>query len=256
MAESAEHKFLSDLVLAILGEVSSSRLYAYRETERRRFDFSCDLANNWKRVISGQTIWKHAEGIDKDARSLLCDVEPTVLVCIARDTIKNKSTPRESVSDFRNTPLAEKISRLRVFSVPEGLDADQDVHRELIYTDLKESLSRDLLLSIVLGGISSNDIAIFTHWGDASGLALATLAEIDRLGYDNYTRLGKSLGASASRVKERVIMLSVAGFIGAEDNPEESGRIYRTLPKGRVLLDICGCLHRGADNPEGGHVGS
>jgi hypothetical protein len=124
MVESPEHKFLSETVLAILQEISTSRLYAYREADRRRFDFACDLATSWKRVVAGQTIWKHAEGIDKDIRILLADNESNVLVYVARSTVKNKSTLGEVISDFKRTSLGDRIPRLRVFWVPPEFDAD------------------------------------------------------------------------------------------------------------------------------------
>jgi hypothetical protein len=98
-------------------------------------------------------------------------------------------------------------------------------------------------LSVVLGGISSQDIDRFTHWCNADGLALAALAEIDRSGFGNYAHLGKSVGVSASRAKERVIMLAAAGFIDTVQNPIEFGGIYQVSAKGRVLLDICSQLH-------------
>jgi hypothetical protein len=241
VAESPEHRFLSEAILAIMQEVSTSRLYAYREADRRKFDFSCDLATNWKRVISGQTIWKHTEGIDKDVRILLSDSEPDALVYIARDTVKNKSVLREAISDFRKTTLMERVSRLRVFWVPEDFDADREDHRHLVYAELKESVSRDLLLSTVLGGISSGDIASFTNWCNASGLALAALVEIGRAGFCNYTALGRSLGTRADRTKEWIVLLSVSGFI--EQSPEISNGIYQISPKGQALLDICGRLY-------------
>ncbi|KAA5825428.1 hypothetical protein F1721_32850 [Saccharopolyspora hirsuta] len=251
MAESPEHKFLSEAVLEIAQEVATSRLYGYREADRRKFDFSCDLATSWKKLISGQTVWKHAEGIDKDIRTLLSDVESDVLVYIARDTIKNRSTLRESVSDFKNTALAEKISRLRVFWIPEGFDADREDHRILVYGDLKESISKDLLLYTVLGGISSGDIASFTNWCNASGRALGALVEIGRSGFQNNTALAKALEMRADRTKEWVILLSATGFI--ERERETAGAVYRISPKGQALLDICGRLYCDPDALEDGN---
>lgn len=162
MAESPEHAFLSDAALSIMDGLSSSRLYAYRETERRRLDFSCDLVNNWKRIVAGQTIWKHSEGIDKDVRMLLSDQESECLVYLARDTINNRRIIHEAMSDYKKTPLVDSLPRLRVFWVPEGFDADKEDDRKIVYQDLKRSISDDLLLSIVLGGISLSDIRTVT----------------------------------------------------------------------------------------------
>lgn len=65
MSESDEHKFLSGKTLDVLEGMSHTGLYTYKETERKKFDFTCDLVRDWSRLISGQTLWKHSEGIDK-----------------------------------------------------------------------------------------------------------------------------------------------------------------------------------------------
>lgn len=63
MAESVEHKFLSDEFLAVVERFSLSKLYSYREGERKKFDYSCVLAETWDYSVDGQTLWKHTEGI-------------------------------------------------------------------------------------------------------------------------------------------------------------------------------------------------
>jgi predicted transcriptional regulator len=243
MAESTEHAFLSDSVLSIMDEVSTSHLYAYKETERKRFDFSCDLATNWKRLMSGQTLWKHVEGIDKDVRILLSDAESDILIYVARNTMKNKATLHEVVSDYKKTELRGKLPRLRVFWIPESFDADKDDDRSLIYQDLKESMSKDLLLSIVLGGITPKDVHEFATWSGTVGVTFAVLTEIDRAGFGNYTRLGKTLNIGAALAKDRIIRLSLTGFIGRSD-PNTTGSIYEVTAKGKTIIDLCGRLYR------------
>lgn len=242
MAESAEHSFLSESVLSIIEEVSTSRLYAYKESERKRFDFSCDLATSWKRLISGQTLWKHAEGIDKDVRIMLSDSEPDVLVYVARNTMKNKATLHEIVSDYKKTTLGNSLPRLRMFWVPEDFDADLEEHRNLIYAELKQAVSRDLLLSVVLGNITKNDVHEFSTWSGTLGATFAVLAEIDRAGFGNYTRLAKSLSIGAALAKDRVIRLSLTGFIARSD-VRKTGSMYEVSAKGRAMMDICGRLY-------------
>lgn len=254
MAESVEHAFLSDSILQILENVSRSRLYAYKEADRKRFDFACDLATNWKRAVSGQTLWKHTKGIDKDIRMLLSETESDVLIYVARSTMKNKAVLHEAISDYRRAGLKDKLSRLRVFWVPEDFDADSDSHRELVQSDLQESVSRDLLLSVVLGGITERDVSSFVAWSGMIGLSLAVLAEVEASGFGNYTQLGKKLGIGATPVKERIIRLSLTGFIVPGSNPRASGSVYEVSPKGYALMDLCGRLS--AERDKGGDVDS
>ncbi|MGW4270912.1 hypothetical protein ACWEGQ_00745 [Streptomyces seoulensis] len=254
VAESAEHAFLSDAVLQILEDASTSRLYAYKEADRKRFDFACDIATNWKRAVSGQTLWKHSEGIDKDIRMLLSESESDALVYIARTTMKNKSVLHEAISDYKRAGLADRLDRLRVFWVPEDFDADSESHRSLVYSDLENSLSRDLLLAVVLGGITEQDIASFATWGGMCGLSLAVLAQVEASGFGNYTRLGKQMGVGVNPVKERIIRLNLTGFIVRSPDPRKSGTIYEVSPKGYALMDLCGRL--AAERDKGGNVDS
>ncbi|MFF4866028.1 hypothetical protein ACFY3J_30785 [Streptomyces sp. NPDC001231] len=242
MAESAEHAFLSDSILQIMDAASESRLYAYREAERKRFDFACDLATNWKRAVSGQTLWKHTEGVDKDVRMLLSESESDALIYVARSTMKNKAVLYEAISDYKKTGLSERLDRLRVFWVPEDFDADSESHRKLVHSELKESVSRDLLLSVVLGGITDRDVSSFATWSGTSGLSLAVLAEVEDSGFGNYTQLAKKIGISAGPIKERIIRLSLTGFIVPSSDPRISGTIYEVAPKGYALMDLCGRL--------------
>jgi hypothetical protein len=254
VAESAEHAFLSDAFLQILEDTSKSRLYAYKEADRKRFDFACDLATNWKRAVSGQTLWKHNEGIDKDIRMLLSEAESDALVYVARTTMKNKAVLHEAISDYKKAGLADRLDRLRVFWVPEDFDADSESHRSLVYSDLENSLSRDLLLAVVLGGITEQDVASFATWSGMCGLSLAVLAQVEASGFSNYTQLGKQMGVGVAPVKDRIIRLDLTGFIVRSSDPRKSGTIYEVSPKGYALMDLCGRL--AAERGKGGHVDS
>ncbi|MFB7134407.1 hypothetical protein ACFCZY_22645 [Streptomyces sp. NPDC056237] len=254
MAESAEHAFLSDAVLQILEDASKSRLYAYKEADRKRFDFACDLATNWKRAVSGQTLWKHSEGVDKDIRMLLSEAESDALVYVARTTMKNKSVLHEAISDYKKTELSDRLDRLRVFWVPEDFDADSESHRSLVYSELRHSISRDLLLSVVLGGITEQDVASFATWSGMCGLSLAVLAQIEASGFGSYTQLRRQMGVGVTPVKERIIRLSLTGFIAPSLDPRKSGPIYEVSPKGYALMDLCGRLV--AERDKGGYVDS
>jgi hypothetical protein len=54
MAESAEHRFLSQCITNTLAQLSQSNLYAYAEAERRKFDFACELKRDWSAHSSGK----------------------------------------------------------------------------------------------------------------------------------------------------------------------------------------------------------
>ena len=89
MAESPEHQFLSCEFLDVVERFSGSHLYSYRESERKKFDFSCIMAENWDYSLDGQTLWKHTEGIDKDVRTLVTASNSQITAYVARDTVKN-----------------------------------------------------------------------------------------------------------------------------------------------------------------------
>ncbi len=244
MAESTEHSFLSESVISIIENASTSRLFAFRESDRKRYDFSCNLARDWQRVVAGQTLWKHTEGIDKDVRMLLTDAESDVTIYVARDTVKNRSVLHEAVSDFKSTELRHRISRLRTFWIPQDFDADIDEARRIVYDHLERSVSEDLLLAVILGGITRREVETFATWTGAVGLGLAVLSTTASTHFGNYSHLGKILGVSATTVKERVLMLGLLGFIErAPQDEREIGELYRITGKGRVLLDVCGRLY-------------
>lgn len=43
MAESVEHLFLKNQFIEILKDFSNLKLYGFKETERKKFDFACLL---------------------------------------------------------------------------------------------------------------------------------------------------------------------------------------------------------------------
>jgi hypothetical protein len=174
---------------------------------------------------------------------LLTEPSSDVLVYIARDTVKARATFFEATSDYRRAGLGENLVRLRVFWVPQDLDADIEQHRGAVYNLLQSSVSQDLLLSVVLEGITGADVSRFASWCNGDGLALATLAEIASFNYMNYSQLGKRLGVDAGRIKERIILLTAIGLI-QDSVPHTTGSLLEAAPKGRVLLDILSRISR------------
>ena len=72
MAESPEHQYLSE---SLLSNALRSLKFGFvflpgKRNETVAFDFACVLAETWEYLLNGQTLWKHSEGIDKDAGTL------------------------------------------------------------------------------------------------------------------------------------------------------------------------------------------
>ncbi|MFK0178187.1 hypothetical protein ACIQVR_19635 [Streptomyces xanthochromogenes] len=239
MAESAEHSFLSSAALQVMEEASSSKLFGYKEGERKRFDFSCDLARDWSKLVSGQTLWKHTEGIDKDIRILLADPDTSVSVYVARDAVKNRALFHEVVGDYRLSPIRDRLNRLRIFWVPGDFDADDESARDLVYGLLRENVTNDLLLKVALGGIASSDVRAFVTSG-RPGYPVRILSYIASNGHGSLATTGKHLSMSAAILKEEIQRLFLIGLIESE---YLLGGIYRVSEKGRVVLDICSRLN-------------
>ncbi|WP_169750055.1 DeoR family transcriptional regulator [Streptosporangium amethystogenes] len=236
MAESEEHKFLSDKTITLLEELSHTKLYGFKESERKKFDFTCELVRDWSRLVSGQTLWKHTEGIDKDLRTLLSDGDSKITLYIARDTIQNRRTVWEIVEDTKKTPLKERLSRLRVIWITPTFDADQEVDRDTVTNILKERLTNDIIIATVLGGISERDVERFFPLGGMIGINLAIAESIARQGFINMTNLAERLSLSPTTIRGRVHILAASGVL---DKPNRGAQMYRVSTKGRVLLDLC-----------------
>ncbi|MGI5349920.1 hypothetical protein ACQEU8_17300 [Streptomyces sp. CA-250714] len=249
MAESDEHKFLSAKTLELLAQLSQTGLYGFKEAERKKFDFTCDLVRDWSRLVSGQTLWKHAEGIDKDLRILLADEESKVTLYVARDTVKNRSTVHEIITDAKKTPMRDRLQRLRTIWIPQDFDSDKEEHRETVNQVLKERLSKDLLISIILGGFSSKDFDPVGSQSGIPGLNLAIIESIARKGFFNMPDLAKRISVSATTVRNRVHVLAASGLL-AQPSPVAS--MYEASTKGKVALDICRSLALATVRPENG----
>ncbi|MFE9630563.1 hypothetical protein [Streptomyces sp. NPDC006463] len=237
---SPEHEFLSDAALQIMQQVSRSGLYTYKEGARKLFDFSCDLAKDWSKAISGQTLWTHnRDGIDKDLRTLLTDEEVSAAVYIARHSTTNKARVGEIVSAYRNSPMRDRLSRLRVFWIPGDFDADDEKARESTYTNLKEEITRDLLLYVTLGGLTADDVIRFAT-STRPGYPVVIISHIKSHGFDNMTRMARTLGISTPILKEEIQRLFVSGTL---ESDYLTGGIYRLSERGHAILDLCARLH-------------
>ncbi|MFC9428309.1 MarR family transcriptional regulator [Streptomyces sp. NPDC056987] len=248
MPESDEHKFLSGRTIDLLSDMSQAGLYGFKESDRKKFDFTCNLVRDWSRLISGQTLWKHSEGIDKDLRMLLADEESKVTLYVARDTMKNRRVVQEIVDDTKRTPMRPRLDRLRTIWVTSDFDSDLEDHRDMVSGILKERLTKDLLLSVILGGISARDFQEVVARSGIPGLNLAVIEAIGRDGFFNMPDLAKRLSLSPTTVRNRVHILSASGLL---DKPKMHAQMYAVSTKGKVILDVCRSLALAAE-PENG----
>jgi hypothetical protein len=253
MSESVEHQFLSQSVTEVLSELSRTNLYAYVEAERRKFDFACELVRDWSRPLVGQTLWRHTAGVDKDLRTMLLDPDAEICAYVARDTVKARRLFSEVMKDFRANGAPVAPHRLRVLWVPQDFDADDEAQRELVTELLRDSVSRDILMNIVLGNLTAEDVRFFVRTSGIAGLHLALLYMISTAPhpYLQTKDLATALGVSQGAIRERVLRLLGCGFL-----TQFGGGVFttRATPKGRVFLDLCGELQRQAStgrmNPE------
>ncbi len=243
MAESVEHKFLSHCVTGVLSELARTNLYAYVEAERRKFDFACEILRDWSRPLVGQTLWNHTAGVDKDLRTMLLDADAQICAYVARDTVKARRLLSEVMRDFRSRGDLISPHRLRVFWVPHDFDADDEQQRILVMGMLRESIGRDILMNVVFGNLTSEDVRSFVRTSGRAGLHLAVLHAISTsrdLGLRTQD-LANQLDASPGSVRERLLRLAGCGFIAQFGGVVIPSRV--TL-KGRVFLDLCGELQR------------
>lgn len=234
MPESPEHLFLKSEFNNVLESFSKLKLYGFTETGRKKFDLSCLLERDLSRPLAGQVLWKNNQGIDKDIRTLLTDRHSEIKVYITNDTIRNRVTFEEIISDFRSTGLLSDVFRFKQFWIPPDFDADKEQQRKLITNTIKSQIVDDLLFNIIFGKISSEDVTFFLNTTGTIGLNLAVLHYIATQGFFNITSLSKNLDVSSSPIREKLLILSGAGFISSEIGKSQ----YQITSKGKVFLDI------------------
>lgn len=155
-----EHEFLSQGFLSTLKEFSSYELYGFTETARRRFDFSCNLASDMTRCLVGQTLWNNPGGLDKDVRTLISDSEARIRAYILRDTARTRVRLEECLNDIRRLGTPPEVFSLKVFWVPQDFDADDESHRTNVLRMIKDRVIRDIIFSVVFGGLSGADLLL------------------------------------------------------------------------------------------------
>ena len=243
MAESDEHKFLSTAVTEFLEGAASTGLYAFLENQRKRFDFGCNLLRDWTRPVIGQTLWRHEEGVDKDLRTLLADEQAEVCIYVARDTVKARNIFAEAVSDFRSSFADARLYRLRPIWIPSDFQAGSSEQEAIVRELVEENLARDVLLNVVLGGLTRESIRLFISSTGRVGLDLAILYDIATRGFTNLRALAERTRTSKSGLPERLVRLVGCGFL---TQPRTDASFYFTPTRGRVFLELCRSVVSGA----------
>ncbi|MFF5143615.1 hypothetical protein ACFY6U_28430 [Streptomyces sp. NPDC013157] len=239
MASSAEHDFLSSAALQIMESASKSTLFGYTEGQRKLFDFSCDLKRDWSKVVVGQTLWKHGgDGIEKDLRTFINENDIDVAVYIARHESRHRARLAEVTQSHLTTPMRNRLSRLRVFWVPSDFKASDPAACQAIYDFLREEISRDLLLHVVLGGLNSQDITRLAA-STRPGLPLAILSHVKKSGYRNISHTAKMLGVNTASIRSEVDRLFILGFLSSGSL---QGGEFEVTDSGQAVLDICARL--------------
>ena len=226
--------------------MSRTRLYGYREANRRTFDFACDLLRDWDRGVAGQTLWKHIEGVDKDVRTLLADDEADICLYVAQDTTKARNIFHEATADYRRGLSRARPWRLRVIWIPHDFQVDSQKDRASITALLEEGLTRDVLLNVVLGNLSPENIGLVIRSSGIVGLDIALLANIAYCGFTNLAKTARTLCVSPNPARERIVRLLGCGFL---DQPDPGGSFFYVTVRGRVFLELCREIVSSNDHP-------
>jgi hypothetical protein len=131
--------------------------------------------------------------------------------------------------------------------VPQDFDADDESQRELVTELLRESVGRDILMNVVFGNLTAEDVRFFVRTSGIAGLHLALLCMISTepepylQPYLQTKDLAARLGVSPGAVRERVLRLLGCGFIAQFGG---GASLTKATLKGRVFLDFCGELQR------------
>jgi hypothetical protein len=233
MSESAEHAFLKQVIIEVLEEFSHLRLYGLTEAARRRFDFSCRLERDWSRLLTGQAVWRHGDGIEKDVRTLLTDTESEIKAYVACDTLAYRRLLDETVSDYRHLTTIEPF-RFKVFWVPSDFDADDELDRSFVREKLKAEIVEDILFKVLFGEIDAQSLQPLLDTTGRLDVILALLVCIAEHGMDGLAMPAAMLGVSSNTVERRRVALHTAGLIRGL----ERTLVAEISPRGRAVLDI------------------
>jgi hypothetical protein len=104
---------------------------------------------------------------------------------------------------------------------------------------LRSAVVEDILFNVVFGRLTAQDVAIFLSATGTLGLTSALFLYIARTGMiGNIAEPKSALGVSAGPVRERLLVLQAAGFVGAPNGRPGFTLINELTVKGHVFLDV------------------
>jgi len=174
---------------------------------------------------------------------MLLDPDAKICAYVARDTVKARRLLSEVMKDFRSSGVPVAPHRLRVLWVPQDFDADDEAQREFVTELLRESVAWDILMNVVLGNLTAEDVRFFVRISGIAGLHLALLHLVSTSPNPQLRPrdLAAELGASPGAIRERLLRLLGCGFLTQFGG---GATLTRATLKGRVFLDLCGELQR------------
>ncbi len=243
MAESLEHKWLGQNFLNTLTRFSSTGLYTIREAERKKFDFACLMASDYERSLVGQTLWGHAEGVDKDLRTLVSASESAVWAYVLPDSMRVRTLVYGVVRDLQQSKYGADLFRLKLFWVPADFEAGTPTQEEVVRKILQESIVDDVLMNVVFGRLSAEDVRVFLKDYGIPGLNMAVLLQVASDGFHGFAKLGDDLRMSPSTLRPRYPAVLGSGFIFEPSSPDKAGASALVSQKGRVFIRLCARLY-------------
>ena len=236
MALTAEHQFISLSLDTIITKYSKSLLFGINESQRRTFDYSCILLRDFTRPLVSQVMWGHSEGVEKDIRTLLHDVEASIKVYVVKDHTRNRARLEEIITSYKaQEPTKRLLAGLRIIFIPPDFDADKEYDREWLSKYLENRFSKDILFAIVFGHFTSFDFNMFAQHGGPIGLKYLILDEITKNSLQHMPTFKERIGyKTTGTIREALTMLSALGLV----KTLPASNAYFPALKGRLLLDL------------------
>ncbi|MER7281313.1 hypothetical protein ABT369_43455 [Dactylosporangium sp. NPDC000244] len=244
MAASDEHTAISEIFVGIVERLSNSRLYGFRESDRSMYDFACNLTQTHERIVVGQTLWGHHEGVLKDIVSLQANAGHTTLgIYLFPDTLRARRAIDEALQHIRRIRTGPAVL-LRMIPVPSDFRADNIEDHAHMVRYLEGRISDDLLLRNVFGNANADDLVRFQRFANIPGMNLAILEAIHEGTAPLVSNLASTLGAARTTTANKFDILVASGFIELnEDRP------VGLSPKGRLVRDIASLLRAALADP-------
>jgi len=242
---SPEHLFISEQLDISLSRYSRTKLYGVLEAERKTFDYACILDRDFSRPLVAQTLWHHPEGIDKDLRTLLHDMQSQLKVYFFKDSIRHRARIEEVIRSYKSSPLRQQLVGLRLFPVPSDFDADSEAHREWMADFVDRQILTDLLFAVVFGQLTAHDFDVFMRTGGPGDetFAILKLSLSDTSVIRSQNDVARAIhwkGAKAQNSLVRTMRIFHAAGLVVADWDKRRFKFTSTT-KGRLLWDLI-CL--------------